>query len=212
LSVLPSFHGPWTLVLASTSPRRVALLTAAGYRFTVVDPGVDEEALGRDIASPSRRATVLALAKARAVAARPAPAGTEDRVVVGADTLVVLDAEPLGKPRDAAHALWMLSRLSGTTHEVVTGVAAVGPGGREATAREATLVEFARLPAAALVALAASPGATDKAGAYAIQEAAGAFVTRLWGSHDNVVGLPMGALKRVLAEVGAGVDARGPAW
>jgi septum formation protein len=199
------------LLLASTSPRRAALLAAAGYRFAAVDPGVDEEALGRDITSPSRRATVLALAKARAVAARR-PDGMSDRIVIGADTLVVLDAEALGKPRDAAHALWMLSRLSGQSHEVVTGVAAVAPDGREAAAWEATLVEFGRLPAGALAALAASPGATDKAGAYAIQEAAGAFVTRLDGSYDNVVGLPLGALRRVLAAVWPGVDAPRPAW
>ncbi len=210
MSALPWRDAP-PLLLASASPRRAALLAAAGYRFDAVDPDVDEEALGGEIASPSRRATVLALAKARAVAARR-PDGMADRTVIGADTLVVLDAEALGKPRDAAHALWILSRLAGECHEVVTGVAAVAPDGREAAAWEATLVEFGRWPAAALLAQASSAGATDKAGAYAIQEAAGAFVTRLDGSYANVVGLPLGALYRVLAGVRAGVDAPPPAW
>ena len=191
------------LVLASGSPRRAALLTAAGWRFEVVSPGVDEDAVGGVVASPSGRAVTLALAKARAVAAlRPG------RAVVAADTLVVLDEEALGKPTDAAHALWMLSRLSGASHEVVTGVAAVGPGGREASAFETTQVVFARIPGRALLGLAASRGALDKAGAYAIQEAAGAWVERVVGSQANVVGLPWAALKRVLA----GVDAPVGPW
>ena len=191
------------LVLASASPRRAQLLAAAGIRFDVVAPGVDEDAVGSAVASPSGRAVLLALAKARAGAAlRPG------RFVVAADTLVVLDEAALGKPADAAHALWMLSRLSGGSHEVVTGVAAVAPDGRVKTAFETTQVVFARIPGAALLALAGSPAALDKAGAYGIQEAAGAWVDRVVGSQANVMGLPWAALKRVLA----GVDAPGGPW
>jgi len=184
------------LLLASTSPRRVALLTAAGIAFEAVDPGVDEALAGDAVASPSRRAVVIALAKARAVARlRPG------RLVVAADTLVVIDDEALGKPRDAAEALWMLSRLSGATHEVVTGVAAVTPQGEEATTFATTLVEFARWPAEALRAAAASPRALDKAGAYGIQEVAGAYIVRLVGTQDNVAGLPVHAVRRLLARL-----------
>jgi septum formation protein len=191
------------LVLASSSPRRVALLSAAGWRFEAVAPGVDEDAVGGGVASPSGRAVAIALAKAQAGAAlRPG------RFVIAADTLVVLDEEALGKPRDAAEALWMLSRLSGASHEVVTGVAAIAPDGRSARAFETTQVVFARIPGAALLALAGSPAALDKAGAYGIQEAAGAWVERVVGSQPNVVGLPWAALKRVLA----GVDAPGGPW
>ena len=184
------------LLLASTSPRRAALLTAAGIAFEVEEPGVDEALVGDPIASPSRRAVVLALAKARAVAARH-----PGRIVVGADTLVVVDAESLGKPRDAAEALWMLSRLSGATHEVVTGVAVVGPGGEEAAGFATTLVEFGRWPAAALRAAAASPSVLDKAGAYGIQEVAGAYVVRLAGAQDNVAGLPVWLVRRLLGRL-----------
>ncbi len=186
------------LLLASTSPRRAALLTAAGIAFEVADPGVDEAALGDAIASPSRRAVVLALAKARAVAARQ-----PGRIVLAADTIVVVGDEALGKPRDPAEALWMLSRLSGATHEVVTGLAIVTPAGDEATTFETTLVEFARWPAAALAAAAASPLSLDKAGAYGIQEVAGSYTVRLVGTQDNVAGLPVAAVRRLLARLAA---------
>ncbi len=193
------------LVLASRSPRRIALMSAAGYAFTAEAADLDEDEVHPEVKSPSRRATLIALAKARAIAARHPGA-----LVIGADTMVVLGEELLGKPRDAEHALWMLSRLSGTSHEVVTGLALVGEGGREATGFAATRVTFAPWPADALVAYARTPGVLDQAGAYGIQDAAGAYVERLDGCFYNVVGLPMARLARLmrLAELQPGPAVR----
>jgi len=182
-------------VLASSSPRRAELLRAAGYEFEVDPAGIDETALLADLASPSARAMGIALAKAQAVFAR-----RPGRIVVGADTLVVLGDQALGKPRDEAEALWMLSRLSGTSHEVVTGLAVLAPGAAARTAFAATHVAFGRWPSAALLAYARSGAPLDKAGAYGIQEAAGAFVEGVQGCYFNVVGLPLSRLARLLAD------------
>ncbi|MEP7028392.1 MAG: Maf family protein [Candidatus Eisenbacteria bacterium] len=191
------------LVLASRSPRRAQLLRAAGYVFTTAAADLDEEAIHPEVASPSRRVELIAGAKARAVAALSPGAW-----VLGADTMVVLGAEALGKPRDAEHALWMLSRLSGTSHEVVTGLALVAPDGHETVGFAATRVAFARWPAGVLVAYARSPEVLDKAGAYGIQEVAGAFVERVEGCFYNVVGLPLERLTRLWRE--ASPEAPGP--
>ena len=183
------------LVLASGSPRRADLLARAGYEFTVDVPDLDEDALFPEVLSPSRRAILIALAKARAVAPRH-----PDARVLGADTLVILGDQVLGKPRDADEAVWMLSRLSGTSHEVVTGVALVGGPNGEGTGFAATRVTFGRWPSAALLAYARSGAPLDKAGGYGIQEAAGAYVTDLGGCYFNVVGLPVSVVVRLLAE------------
>ena len=180
-------------VLASGSPRRAELLRATGYAFEVDPAAIDETALLADVPSPSARATGIALAKARSVFDR-----RPDRVVVGADTLVVLGEQVLGKPKDEAEALWMLSRLSGTSHEVITGLAVLAPGAPARTAFVATHVTFGRWPSAALVAYARSGAPLDKAGAYGIQEAAGAFVEAVHGCYFNVVGLPLSRLARLL--------------
>jgi septum formation protein len=182
------------LVLASSSPRRAELLATLGVAFETMTPGVDEDALFADVASPSRRATLLALAKARAVAERRP--GVR---VLGADTVVVLDGEILGKPTDAADALAMLSRLSGRAHEVVTGLALREADGAEETAFVATAVRFARWPDEALAAYVATAHPLDKAGAYGIQGAAGAFVEHVEGCFFNVVGLPLERVRRLLA-------------
>lgn len=169
-------------------------MSAAGFAFEVIPSELDEAALHADVASPSRRATLLALAKARAVAPqRP------NSLILGADTLVVLGPSVLGKPRDALEALAMLSRLSGTSHEVVTGLALLAPGGVECTGFAATQVTFARWPSSELVAYARSGRPLDKAGGYGIQEEAGAHIERVSGCYFNVVGLPLTLLSRLLA-------------
>ncbi len=191
------------LVLASASPRRAELLRAAGIECEIVPAGLDEDLLHSDLASPPARAVALALAKARAVAD-----GRPECRVLGADTVVVLDQEILGKPRDADQAFWMLSRLSGRGHEVITGVALVeprpgppeGPGWRSAFAT--TAVHFRRWPSAVLLAYARSGDPLDKAGAYGIQGVAGAHVERIEGDYANVVGLPVGLVRRLLDEHG----------
>ena len=183
-----------TLVLASASPRRAELLRSLGRAFEVCAADLDEDALIEGVASTSHRAVLLAIAKARAVAAlRPG------KRILAADTMVFLGDESLAKPRDAGHALWMLSRLSGASHEVVTGVAVLEPDGALRTGFATTRVTFARWPAAALVAYARSESPRDKAGAYGLQDLAGGYVTGLDGPADNVVGLPRALVERLLA-------------
>ena len=180
------------LVLASASPRRVALLRQVGAEFVVVDPGPDRAWPGE--AEPRHGVRALALDKARRVAARRPGA-----VVIGADTVVVLRGMRLGKPRSPGEAAAMLSKLHGRTHEVWTGIAVVR-GTEQRTAAEVTRVQFAKLTEAEIRAYVRTGEPLDKAGAYAIQGLAGAFVRRIEGDYFNVVGLPLSRLRLVLRE------------
>jgi septum formation protein len=190
---VPLFYaGRAPLVLASASPRRVALLRQAGAVFTVVDPGPDREWPGAAEARNGVRA--LALDKARRVADR-----RRDAVVIGADTVVVVRGERLGKPANAAEAVEMLRRLHGRTHEVWTGIAVVRDREQRTTA-EVTKVQFARLSPAEIEAYVDSREPLDKAGAYGIQGLGGQFVRRIEGDYTNVVGLPLARLRAVLGE------------
>jgi len=184
------------LVLASASPRRRELLATLGVVFEVRPSDVDETPRPGEPAEAL--AIRLALAKARAVAG-------EGELVLGADTVVALGDEPLGKPEDAAAARAMLARLSGRSHRVWTGVALVehGPGRlRTAAGAAATAVEFRPLAAAEIDAYVATGEPLDRAGAYAIQGGAAGFATRLEGSWSNVVGLPLETLPGLFARLG----------
>jgi septum formation protein len=119
------------------------------------------------------------------------------RVVLGADTIVVVDEEVLGKPRDAADAARMLARLSGRSHEVLTAVA-VARGGQVRAALERTRVWFSSLSDDEIAAYVATGEPLDKAGAYAIQGLASRFIPRIEGSYANVVGLPVTAVVEIL--------------
>jgi septum formation protein len=186
------WRGTAALVLASASPRRVSLLRQAGAVFTVVDPGPDRDWPGA--ADPRHGVRSLALEKARRVAAR-----RPGRVVIGADTVVVLRGERLGKPRDAEEAAAMLRRLHGRTHEVWTGIAVVRD--RELrTAAECAKVQFARLDPDTIGAYARTGEPLDKAGGYGIQGLAGQFVRRIEGDYTTVVGLPLARLRQILSE------------
>jgi len=186
------WRGRGPLVLASASPRRVTLLRQAGAEFVVVDPGPDRAWPGD--AEPRHGVRALALDKARRVA-RERPG----KVVVGADTVVVLRGRRLGKPRDRAEALEMLSRLHGRTHEVWTGIAVVRDG-EQRTGAECVHVQLARLTRSELEAYVATGEPLDKAGGYGIQGLAGQFVRRIDGDYTAVVGLPLARLRAVLAE------------
>jgi len=173
------------LLLASGSPRRAELLRNAGIAFEAEAPDVDETQ------RPGEPAEVyvqrLAEAKARALAARH-----PDRVILGADTTVVLGGEVLGKPRDRGDAARMLSLLSGRSHVVLTGICLiVPPAGAAYTDIAATTVDFLTLSLTDIDTYVASGEPMDKAGAYAIQGQAARFVRRLEGSYSNVVGLPV---------------------
>jgi len=181
------------IVLASASPRRAELLRAAGIEFEVVPAHVDETARPDERADHYVRR--IADAKARAVAAR-----LTNRIVLAADTTVVVDDEMLAKPIDEDDAKRMLRMLSGRAHEVLTAVALVRGPERSAplVEVETTEVEFASLTEFEIDWYVATGEPRDKAGAYAIQGYASRFVTRIDGSYSNVVGLPIALVYEIL--------------
>jgi nucleoside triphosphate pyrophosphatase len=183
------------LVLASGSPRRRELLSSAGFAFDVSAVEVDERRTNGE--APAAYVERLARAKARAAAAQQEP----DTAVLGADTVVVVDDEVLGKPRDAADATRMLRLLSGRAHEVLTGVAVIGQGGTVSRV-ERTTVWFAPLSERDIAWYVASGEPMDKAGAYAIQALASRFIPRIEGSYTNVVGLPVTTVVELLEKAG----------
>ena len=183
------------LVLASTSPRRRELLAQLGVTFDVLPVAVDEQPLAAEQAAD--HVCRLALAKARAGADQVGA----DVCVLGADTVVVVDGEIFGKPEHAKAAAVMLRRLSGRTHEVLSAVARVYRGGHQVRLSESR-VTFRTLSAAEIAAYCASGEPLDKAGAYAIQGRAAAFVRHLEGSYSGVVGLPLFETAELLASVG----------
>ena len=190
------------LVLASSSPRRRALLERDGYRFSVHVPQVEEKLEpGEPAASAAKR---LALEKARAVADR----ADRGACVLAADTLVVLDDEILGKPVDRDDACRMLLRLAGRTHEVVTGYAliqsdaAAEPRGAAQQGVVRSRVRMRAISEAEARAYAETGEPLDKAGGYALQGEAGRFVEQVDGSRDNVIGLPLAEIAPLLERLG----------
>ncbi len=194
------------LVLASASPRRQELLRNAGLEFRVEPADVEEVA--RPDEAPPDYARRLALAKGRAVYDRLATHPSEQRrlapddLVLGADTIVVVDQHILEKPADSADAVRMLRLLSGHTHEVTTGVALIGAGWEEVRS-ETTRVTFDRLTDEDIAMYVAHGEPMDKAGAYAIQGIASRWISRLEGCYFNVVGLPVPLVYRMLRAHGA---------
>jgi septum formation protein len=169
-----------------------------GLPFDVV-PSTVREALPPGVPA-ARLAADLALAKARDVAGRLGPGV----VVLGADTLVVLEGRPFGKPASRDEARAMLAALRGRAHEVVTGVAVVEttPPGREAAETVTSRVVMRDYPAAELEAYVATPEPYDKAGGYAVQGLGGRLVARVEGCYTNVVGLPVSTAARLLRGLG----------
>ena len=183
------------LVLASASPRRRALLARIVGDFRVIPSEVEEPLTG-----PPEPAAVaaVALSKGRTVARR-----LEQDIILAADTVVVIDGIALGKPGAPEVARAMLRRLRGRAHEVITGVAVVDAAtGREATTAVTSRVLMRNYPDEAIEAYVGSGEPLDKAGAYAIQEAGAELVGGYVGSYSNIVGLPLEATRRLLAEFG----------
>ncbi|MGE5175011.1 MAG: Maf family protein [Hyphomicrobiales bacterium] len=188
------------LRLASRSPRRAELLRLVGAHFDVVPADVDETAL------PDERpdAHVLRLAEAKARSAAAGNGGPAGAVVVGADTIVVLDRALLGKPLDAADARRMLALLSGRVHEVWTGLFVLDPAtGRGVGEAVRSIVKFARLDPEAIRRYVDGGEPLDKAGAYVVQGGGALFVEAIEGSYANVVGLPLSHLKHLLGLLAA---------
>jgi septum formation protein len=193
------------LILASRSPQRRAILEQLGVDFRVEAPDIEELTTG----DPRRLVRENALRKARAVPARserPAAGGPAEPpdLVLGADTAVVLDGRTFGKPRDRAEAETFLRRLSGRTHEVMSGIAVREPAGAERSDVAVTKVRFRRLEAPELDWYLASGEWSDRAGAYAIQGRGAALVEEIEGDYWNVVGLPVAALLRLVPGLLAG--------
>ena len=181
------------LVLASGSPRRREMLERLGLDATVRPAEVDESPLAGE--EPEAYVRRLASAKARA---RAAP-GT---VTIGADTTVVLDGQIVGKPGDRAEARAMLGALSGRCHEVLTAVAVIADGTREAAGVERSSVGLAPVDEARVGWYTSLEEPYDKAGGYALQGAGSLFADRVEGSISNVIGLPLPLLDRLFSQLG----------
>ncbi|MBI1196764.1 MAG: septum formation protein Maf [Phenylobacterium sp.] len=184
------------LVLASASPRRLDLLRQIGLAPDAVEAAeLDEAPLPEE--TPRRLALRLAQEKARAVSSR-----TPDAYVVAADTVVAVGRRVLPKAADGAEVRACVALLSGRAHRVLTGVAVVAPGGRMASRLAETRLRFKRLSDAEVDAYVACGEGVGKAGGYAVQGRAGAFVISLNGSYSSVVGLPLYETSGLLAGLG----------
>lgn len=181
------------LLLASASPRRRELLSLTGLPFTVDAPDVDETC---DL--PPREA-VLEISRRKALAAARLHPG---HVILAADTLVSVDEQALGKPRDAEDAFRMLRSLSGRWHQVYTGVSVVDAQGHLHSETDVTDVHFEPMSDEVIRRYIATGEPMDKAGAYAVQGIAGLWIDELRGSHTNVIGLPMARTRRLLEACG----------
>lgn len=185
---------PERLILASSSPRRRELLTEFGYRFESVTPHIEELETRRPHVGPAAHASSLAYFKASAVASL-----IRGATVLGADTIATLDDEIIGKPKDRDDARRILRRLSGTAHDVITGVALVDcESGRRMIEHDVTRIRVRPLADDVLETYLDTGLWEGKAGAYGIQDEGDPFVETMDGSYSNVVGLPMELVVRML--------------
>jgi septum formation protein len=191
------------IILASASPRRRELLERAGVIFEIMHSPADE--IHDASIPPEELCETNAALKAEAVAAiRP------DATVIGADTLVFIDGEPLGKPADLDEARAMLRRLAGRVHKVCTGVCVIFPDGRRELFHDTTEVTFRPLDDAAIEGYLTVANPLDKAGAYGIQESSERIIAGISGSYENVMGLPVGMVMDALSrETGCDAGGRG---
>ena len=184
------------LILASQSPRRSEILQQAGIAFVAKNANVDETAQPKE--DPETYVKRVAELKAIAIEAGP------DDVVLGADTVVVIDGRILGKPADNEEAVAMLKAISGRKHEVITGIC-LKRGQHMTLDWAVTLVWFMDLTDGEIQDYVASGEPRDKAGAYAIQGLASKYVEKIEGSYSNVVGLPVELVyKHLRGEIGRG--------
>lgn len=188
-----------SLILASSSPRRKELLQTLGFSFTVQTSDVDETTAPG--LSPRQVVEELAIRKAKAVAS-----GLSEGVIIGSDTIVVLDDEILGKPADEADAFRMLSSLQGRRHTVFSGVALIDAAtGRTEVAYSQTQVQIRPLTDAEITAYIATREPMDKAGSYAIQGIGSTIVETIAGDYFTVVGLPLCLTANMLTRFGISV-------
>ena len=186
------------IVLASKSPRRREILSMLGISFEVISADADERS---DITEPTSLVTELALRKGRATRELLRARGEwdEDTLIIASDTVVAVGGEILGKPQNDADAARMLSLLSDSTHEVISGVALL-QGERELGGFESTAVSFGHMTPEEIAWYVKSGEPADKAGAYAVQGLASMWIKGLSGDYFNVVGLPVYRLGQLLVE------------
>jgi len=181
------------LILASLSPRRQELLSQMGLAFTVIPPLADENLQG------AAEQVVVELARRKALSVASAH---PQAYVLAADTLVYLGERALGKPKDQSDAAAMLRALSGAWHEVHTGVCLAVPGAGMETGHAVTQVLFSRMTEEEIAAYCASGERQGKAGAYAIQGRAAAFIEHISGSYSGIMGLPLHETAALLRQAG----------
>ena len=179
-------------ILASASPRRAELLRQIGLKFSVRPSDIDEHLF--DDEQPGNYVQRLAIEKASVQK-------TQDQLVIAADTIVLIDQSILGKPTDKAQGLEMLMRLSGRSHQVMTGVALSGPGGL-ITQTVVSTVRFKPFDRAFAERYWASGEPKDKAGSYGVQGLGAVFIEHLEGSYSNVMGLPLFETAQMLETMG----------
>jgi septum formation protein len=190
------------LILASASPRRAEILRNVGIPFEICSADVDESRLNNE--PPGDYVRRLALAKAVSASGNNLNLGA-DALIIGADTVVVVDTDVLGKPTSSDDAKRMLRKVSGRIHEVHTGLALLQTSGMQRrVVEEITSVHFVPLSDQEIEDYLATGEPFDKAGAYAIQGLGGRYVTRIEGCYFNVMGLPLARLWTLLREFGAG--------
>jgi len=186
-----------SIILASGSPRREELLSEAGYKFRIVCPEIDESLFGMEGVSADKYAERLALVKAQSVAW-----SFRDSFVVGADTVVDIDGEIIGKPADAKDAERITRKLFSKAHKVITGIAIVRLSDNIEIVKSDTTLVYPKKMSEEQIAEHIKGGSwEDKAGAYAIQETGDEFVERIAGSLTNVMGMPMELLERMLKDI-----------
>ena len=186
-------------ILASKSPRRKEILEMLGIKFEIVTADTDESSTERD---PHNLVELLSLRKGLAVRDRLLAEGRDltDTVIISSDTVVAIDGEILGKPHDADDARRMLRMLSGRSHEVVSGIALIG-NGTVGASHEVTEVEFDEWDDETVEHYITVAKPYDKAGAYAIQGLASAWIKGIRGCYFNVVGLPIHRLNLLYREL-----------
>ena len=187
------------IILASASPRRKELLEKLDLEFSVCPADIDESLLPDEDAGmyPLRTAVQKAMAVAKTA---------EDALIIAADTVVAVDDDILGKPRDEAEAKAMLQRLSGREHIVITGIGVVDTvSGRTLSATEQTIVYFHPLRDEEIDAYIATGECMDKAGSYGIQGKGSLLVRKIDGDYFNVMGLPLSRLYRLLLNIDADI-------
>ncbi|MEZ5344984.1 MAG: Maf family protein [Pyrinomonadaceae bacterium] len=182
------------LILASGSPRRAEILNAVGWEFEKIVPEVDESQLEDEI--PEDYVIRVSKKKSDAVASHH-----PEKLILAADTVVVIENRILGKPIDRDDAKSMIAQLSGRSHEVLTGIA-LSQNGKTETAVQRTEVKFSSLSEAETAFLVENGSPLDKAGAYAVQAQAALFIEKIDGDYWNVVGLPINLVYRLAAEFG----------